>query len=238
MDNEYYVGKLNFKPSVKLLVLTPIAPSDGNDGPFPLPPRAYLLATTRLDEIYCSGAPRAIKNAVDREKVKPMVVAKIKWAESQGYDAVVINCMLDPGVPEAKRAVQIPVVGIREANRALASLVGKYPAYIYPSKIPVLELATDEEKTFRALVRMSRWVITKRGADVIIPNCGYLGGMAQRLQAELGVPVLANLDVGLKLAELLAVFGVLPKRDWVKATWSSKMLRFGYLLRHLVRGWI
>lgn len=237
MENEYYVGKLNFKPSCRVLVLIPIMPSDGNEGPFPLPPRDYLLATTRVDAMYCLGAPRAIQNAGDSEKVRPLVVAKTKWAESQGYDAVVINCMQDPGVQEAKRVVQIPVVGIKEATQALASLVGKHPAHIFPKNIPVLELAADEEKTFRELVKTGRWRITKHGADVIILSCGYLGGLAQRLQAKLGVPVLANLDIGLRFAELLAIFGVIPQKEWVKATSASRIRRLVFKVGALIK-WV
>ena len=125
--------------------------------------------------------------------------------------------MLDPGVNEAKRAVSIPVIGLREATRALARLVGTKPAHIYPKNIPVLKLSDDEEKTFRELVKIGQEQINDNGADVLIPNCGYLGGLAQRLQMELGVPVLANLDVALKIAELFAIFDLRPKNNQLNA---------------------
>lgn len=234
MEYEYYAGKLKIEQSVKLLLLTPISPKDGNEGPFPLVPRReHLLPSTKVDEMYCKGAPR-----VAAKEVAPMVVAKSKWAESQGYDAVVVNCMLDPGVAQAKRAVQIPVVGIREASRAVASLVGRYPGIIYPYQIPVLELAADEEKTFRELVKQGQWSIAKRGTDVIIPGCGYLGELSQRLQAELSVPVLANIDIGLRVAESLAVLGVYSPKKGVKAKGIARISRVfsqvGFLIKWIL----
>jgi allantoin racemase len=230
MEYECYAGKLEIRQSVKLLLLTPVSPKDGNEGPFPLfPPREYLLPSTHVDEMYCKGAPR-----VASEKVAPLVVAKTKYAESQGYDAVVVNCMLDPGVAEAKRAVKIPVVGTNEATRALASIVGKRPAHIFPNDISVDELAADEDKTFCELVERGQWMIKRYGADVIIPNCAYLSGLAQRLQAELGVPVLANLDIGLKLAELIATFGVLPHRENVLSEQRFFRIRVASGIRRLV----
>jgi len=228
MKDKYYVGKLNLKQSVKLLLLYPVTPDDGNEGPFPSAPQRYLLPTTRVDEIYCLGAPRTIPNATACKKATPYVVAKSQWAEAQGYDAVVVNCMLDPGVTEAKRVVDIPVVGLREATRAIASLVGENPAHIYPNGISPRELADDEERTILELLRKGRWQISMRGADVLIPNCAYLGGLAQRLQKELGVAVLANRHIGLRFGELLATFRILPERAWVDGTRPSRMrqLRF------------
>jgi Asp/Glu/hydantoin racemase len=217
MEHEYYLGKLNYKSNVRLLLLHPISPRNGHEGPFHLPQYDYLLTTTHLDEIFCSGAPRSIESSADNEKIIPFIVEKAIWAESQGYDALIINCMLDPGVSEAKRAVSIPVIGLREATRALATLVGTKPAHIYPKNIPVLKLSYDEEKTFRELVKIGREQINDNGANVLIPNCGYLGGLAQRLQMELGVPVLANLDIALKLAELFAIFDVRPNYNKLDA---------------------
>ena len=91
-----------------------------------------------------------INDSESAKRVSPLVVAKARWAESQGYDAVVVGCAVDPGVSEAKRAVGIPVVGIGEVSRSVATLMGNKPAQIYPNGIPVLELAADEEKTYHA----------------------------------------------------------------------------------------
>ena len=236
------INKLDCKESVRLLLLNPFKPGSGAEGPFPLEPQAYMLPTTQVDQIYCSDGPRSIGNYGDCENVAPLVVSKTEWAESQGYDAVVVNCMLDPGVPEAKRAVDIPVVGLREATLAVASLIGKRPASVYPSKIHVLNLLLDEEKTFLKTLESGKHQIVNRGVDVLIPNCSKLQGFAQRLQAELGVPVLPNKAIGLKLAELLATFKVRPKQEWVQAMMAHRLYRFFYhsgsLLKRAILRWL
>ena len=225
IEDRYDIGTLDLKQSVKLLLLHPTSPDDGNEGPFPSGRQRYLLPTTSVDEIFCLGAPNTIPDAAACKKATPFVVEKSRWAEVQGYDAVVVNCMLDPGVREAKRVVDIPVVGLREATRAIASLVGENPAHIYPGGLSPLELADDEERTTLGLLSKGRRQISMRGADVLIPNCAYLGGLAQRLQVELGVPVLANRQIGLRCGELLATFRLLSARARGGRTGPSRMRR-------------
>lgn len=231
-----FLGQLSVKSHIRILLVHPVAPPGESEGPFTTSPRPYLLPDTRVDEVYCIGAPPSINDPVTIQRASPLVVAKAKWAESQGYDAVVVGCMVDPGVRKAKEAVKIPVIGIRETTRAVAALVGRNVGHIYPEGIAVLELAMDEEKTFSELVKAGQWLITKRGVDVLIPNCAYVGGLAHRLQSELGVPVLPNVDIGLKIAELLATLNVLPEQSWVQATRAPKAIqilsRFAWRMRH------
>ena len=129
------------------------------------------------------------------------------------------------------------MVGIREASLAVASLVGRHPDTIYPHKIPVLELAADEENTVHELVKKGQGLISKRGTDVIIPGCGYLGELSQRLQAELSVPVLPNIDIGLRVAESLAVLGVRSQKKWAETTSASRIRRFVFRMGSLLK-WV
>ena len=109
-------------------------------------------------------------------------------ATKQGYDIVVIACMRDPGVQDAKRLVPIPVIGVREATLVIASLLGINPAIIYPKGIHVNELATDPEVTYGTLLKAANREIGN-GADTIIPGCTFLGELTQRLQKDIGIPV-------------------------------------------------
>ncbi len=235
-----FVGTLNIKSCVRILLLHPVASPGFSDGPFVGTFRPYLMPTTQVEELYCQGAPLTINNPDSVKRVSPLVVAKAQWAEAQGYDAVVVGCTVDPGVSEAKRAVGIPVVGIGEVSRAVASLMGNKPAQIYPVGIPVLDLAEDEEKTYHELVKVGKWLIRKRGVDVLIPNCAYIGGLAHRLQAEVGVPVLPNLDISIKMAELLATLNVRPEQPWVRTTRATRLVmvfsRIAWQIKHWTRG--
>lgn len=45
-------------------------------------------------------------------------------AEKQGYDAAIIGCANDPGLQQARQAVDIPVIGVTEAAMHLACMLG------------------------------------------------------------------------------------------------------------------
>lgn len=237
MGSHHDVGSLRLKRNVRLLLLHPVSPVDVVEGPFRSTARQALLPTTLVDEIYCPGAPKQIPNAAACEKAAPFVVAKSRWAEKQGYDAVVVDCMLDPGVRDARGAVTIPVIGIGEAARAIAPLVGDYPATIYPKGISPLGLTADEERTMDRLLDNGRWRMSARDADVLIPNCAHLGGLAQRLQDELGVPVLPGRDIGLRTAELLATLRILSFPDRAGRRSPSRIRRLLFRIGYRLRRW-
>ena len=132
----------------------------------------------------------------------PFVAQKAEWAEKNGYDAVVVSCMMDPGVKAAKEAVNIPVVGPKEACMAVASILGVNPRTILPRGIPVLQMHDDLEKTYRALKKDAEKAIGE-GAEVLIMGCTALTGIAERLNQEFDVPILENQGTALKVAEML-----------------------------------
>jgi allantoin racemase len=221
-----FLGTQDIRSHIKILLLQPVPPPGEEEGPFSVSARGSLLHTTEVDEVYCLGAPLsydATHGAEAAALVSPQVVARVKWAELHGYDAVVVNCMIDPGVAAAKKVARIPVIGIGETSRAVASLLGNQPAALFPDGICVLELALDEETTYTELLKAGHWLVAKRGVDVLIPDCAYIGGLAYRLQSELGVPVLPNVDVGLKMAELIATLNVRPEQPWVAGRRASKL---------------
>lgn len=210
-----YLGTFEINPQVKILLLNPVAAADGAEGPRPLEVDCGLSPGTRIDEVYCAGAPVSIDDSRAARSVAGVVVEKCRWAEAEGYDAVLLNCMLDPGLIEARHAVAMPVIGLRDATTSMALLVGSEPGYFDPDGIKVADYATDANRTYARLVECGRNKVNFQGADVLVPNCTYLGGLAGRLQADLGVPVLANRDVALRVVELLVQFRLRAEEPWV-----------------------
>jgi Asp/Glu/hydantoin racemase len=83
----------------------------------------------------CTGAgPLGIRCADDARAAAPFVVRAIVAAEKDGFDAVIVDCIDDPGVEAARAVVRIPVVGAGEALRAA---IAAAPA-------PVCELSGDD----------------------------------------------------------------------------------------------
>jgi Asp/Glu/hydantoin racemase len=113
--------------------------------------------------------------------------------------------------------------------------MGDHPARIYPNEIPVNKLADNEAFTFKLLREYANRQIQSRGADTITFNCSYLGGAAHRLQCEIGVPVIPTIDVGLRLAEMIALLDIRPKRDSVGAMRAQKYRRTLIEIRELLR---
>ena len=123
-------------------------------------------------------------------------------AEKEGFDAVIIACVFDPCLFEARRAVNIPVAGLCESSLAMASMVGSKFGLISPIPgldEPLTELITaygmkdkvvgmrtmtvpwpEQELAYfngREVIDDFRRIaeeLIKEGADVLVPLCGLL----------------------------------------------------------------
>mgnify|MGYP001813697301 CR=1 FL=1 len=60
---------------------------------------------------------------------------RIKKAEEEGYDGVIVGCSADPGLLEAKRMVSIPVTGPLEANLHLAAMLRARVTILLPAGV-------------------------------------------------------------------------------------------------------
>lgn len=78
-----------------------------------------IVDFTELD-----SGPASIESAFDRVLAAPDVVAKIIASERDGVDAVVIDCMEDPGLDAARECVSIPVLGPCQTAMTLACTLG------------------------------------------------------------------------------------------------------------------
>ena len=167
----------------------------------------YVRPDTEVDVVNIDYGPSSIESRYDDVMAAPFVVKKAEWAEKNGYDAVAVSCMMDPGVKAAKEALDIPVVGPKEAANQLAQILGDKVATIYPQGITVLELSQDPSRTFEVLLENSK-IALDDGAQVLILGCTGLTGFGKRLQDELGVPVLEGEGLALALAQLFVDIGL------------------------------
>jgi allantoin racemase len=153
----------------------------------------------------------SIESYRDEALVVPDILTKAIEAEQSGADAVIIDCMADPGLYAARELVSIPVVGPAQASMHLAAMLGhrfsvltvseqdvpevaeraaRYGlsaklASARPFSIPVLALDDDVDQTVSALVEVAEKAVREDGAHVVIPGCTGLAGLASRIQAGL-----------------------------------------------------
>ncbi len=152
--------------------------------------------------------PASIESEYDEMLAVPDTVAKIIEAEREGADAVVIDCMGDPGLKPGRECVSIPVVGPAEAAMHAAAMLGHTFSVITVLKrlrpqsenqakvygvaekfasvravdIPVLELETDLDSVKRALTEQALLAIEEDGADAIIFGCTGMLGCAEAVR--------------------------------------------------------
>jgi allantoin racemase len=170
-----------------------------------------LTPEDRLDYVELDHGPESVENAYDKMLATPDTVAKIIAAEAEGVDAVVLDCMEDPGLDAAREAVSIPVLGPCQTAMNLACILGhrfsmlsisqsmgvhfENQARLYGAwdkyastrsvAIPVQELGADAARVRQALSEQARLAITEDRADTLIIGCTGMVGLAKWLQDDL-----------------------------------------------------
>lgn len=162
---------------------------------------------TELSLVSLDKGPASIESRYESALAVPDVVAKIVQAEQDGMDAVVIDCMDDPGVEAGRELVSIPVIGPAETSMHVAAMLGhKFSiigildadvavfehhaarfamssrlASVRAVNIPVLQLS-DRDRAVTALVEQSIKAVKEDGAHVLIFGCTGMAGMAKDVE--------------------------------------------------------
>lgn len=191
--------------------------------------KAAARSDVEISVVSIEKGPASIESAYEEEMAAPGILEKVREAEKEGFDAVIIDCMGDPALEAAKEIVDIPVVGPAQSSMAIASTLGdKFSvvtvldrlipliwreikdygyegqvASVRSVEVPVLELEEKRAEVKAALLRESKKAIEEDGADTIILGCTGLIGMARELQEALKVPVVDPGVAPVKLAEIL-----------------------------------
>jgi allantoin racemase len=160
-----------------------------------------------LSAVALDRGPASIESAYESALAVPDTVAKTVQAEREGVDAVIINCMDDPGVEAAREMVSIPVIGPAATSMRIAAMLGHRfslmsnfdvdtPAFenhaakaglvrqlasVRAVSIPVLELG-DWKRTVGALVEQSLRAVRQDGAHVIVFGCTAMTGLAEEVK--------------------------------------------------------
>ncbi len=194
--------------------------------------KAYARPGTEITVVSLERGPASLESMYDEYISAPWTLEKVKLAEQEGYDAVIIDCMGDPALHAARELVDIPVIGPAEASMAMACIIGHrfsvvtvlqsvvpifhnmVAAYGFKDRfasirfidIPVLELDREDEVK-EGLAAESKKAIDEDGADLIILGCTGMIGMAKGLEKKLGVPVIDPTAAALKMAESMVDLG-------------------------------
>jgi allantoin racemase len=155
--------------------------------------------------------PVSIECQFESSLAIPDTCAKVIAAEKEGVHAVVLDCLGDVGLYEARECVSIPVLGPFETCAHLASVLAyKYSvitmvdevvaimesyakrygaadrlASIRAIKMPVLEMERDRATRDQRLVECAVRVVREDGAAAIILGCSGMSGAAEMMRKSL-----------------------------------------------------
>ena len=101
--------------------------------------RQLLAPLARPDvEIVLRDLPEApieaIGCAYDCELIAMLHIRAARRAEEEGFHAVAMGCLDEPGVQGAKETLNIPVIGEAEASMHFASMVGRRFSFLMPGE--------------------------------------------------------------------------------------------------------
>jgi allantoin racemase len=188
---------------------------------------------TELSTVSLLHYPPTVESRTDQAMAAPGVIARAIEAQRDGCDAIVIDCMDDPGLQPAREVVSIPVVGSAQASVHIASMLGHRFSIIGTAErdapsfedmvrcyrlearlasvrwlgIPVRELE-DAQRVYPEFLRASTEAVGD-GAHVIVPGCTLLTGYGARLVEDLagqgspGVTVVDPIRCAVRVAEAL-----------------------------------
>ena len=196
-------------------------------------PHAGRRLTMSTDEVQLvvvniPHGPDSMESAYDEAIAAPYILQQVVSAESEGCDAVVIDCAADPALRAAREISELPVVSAGEASYHAAMMVaGKFSvitvlpttaneisdhlkmygfssrvASVRSANVPVLALE-DEQEAEEHLYAAARKAIDEDGAQAIVLGCTGMMAMRDSLEKRLGVPVIEPYSAAIQFAASL-----------------------------------
>ncbi len=173
--------------------------------------RQRTAGVIELDAVSLEKGTASIEDFYDEALDIPYVLEKVKKAEENGYDAVVIDCFADPGLDAARELVAIPVLGANESACHLAAQIAprfsvinvvaesenvirsnlvkngtiQNLASLITINIPVLALEQEPEKSIMAIAKASEKAVRQDGAGAIVLGCTGMSSLTDGVKEQL-----------------------------------------------------
>lgn len=208
----------------------------------------------KLDTVFIEKGNASIECMYDEALAAPYVLQKVKWAEEQGYDAVVIDCFIDVALDAARELVEIPVMGACQSSCCYAARLGgrfsvisilpdmdrpiranlaKYGLSQALVSIPVINVPVlDLQKEFDGLIQRMLKIAEKAvddGARALVFGCTGMSPIREDVQRELkrkgiNVPVIEPLRAAIIDAVSCVMLGVSHSKEAYKPVRSKYRL--------------
>ena len=208
----------------RILVINPNSTQAVTDGIAAALDPLRMTGAPDLECLTLREGPPGIQSQADVESVvQPL--ARTVAARDNDCAAFVIACFSDPGLFAAREATRKPVLGIAECGVLTAMTMGqrfgviailnrsipRHLRYVRQMGVQdrfagdraiglgVVELA-DEERTLGRMVETGTELRDRDGADVLVMGCAGMARYRERLQREVGVPVVEPTQAAVAMA--------------------------------------
>ena len=223
---------------MNLCIITPITTKNFRDTAAlsELVPGGISVKHTTLEH-----GPASVESAIDEVLAGPGIIDAACRAEIEGFDAIVIDCMLDPALEATREAVNIPVIGCGEAGLYAAAEFGRFSvvtvlqrqdhsfrriaescdlsdrlASVYGIGVNVLELDSARNHALEATIEACEIARLRDKAESIVFGCTGMLGYGRKTASALGWPserVIDPLPNALKAAIGLVKKGHKPDKE-------------------------
>jgi len=210
---------------VRITVIAPVI----LQGPRPPSVLAFAAAARpgcQVEIVFLDRGPASIESEFEEALAVPDTIVKALAAEAGGSDAVILDCMLDPGLEAVREKVAIPVIGPGQTSMHLAAMLGDRFSIVTVLKslvpplrrrardyglsarlasvraidVPVLDLERNRDASVHPLLEQAILAIEHDEADVIVLGCTGMAGLAEAVHNGLvhrGYPDAPVIDPGL-----------------------------------------
>ena len=195
----------------------------------------HAAAGTEITAVSAKTGVSSIECYVDEYLAVPAVLKEIvEGDKEEGFDAYIIACFGDPGLQAAREITDKPVLGIAEAAitaarfiapsfsvvsvldrsiKVTADVLNNYGATsfcrsIRSTGLGVLDFREDPERGLAALAEQSRLAVQEDKAECVLLGCAGFVDFVEKLNRELGIPVLDGVTPAVKFAEAMVGMGL------------------------------
>lgn len=209
--------------ATKLLIINPIGHTSWDEQDKKI--YESFAPNSEITVLSLPKGPSSVETRQAHRQVIPLII-ELANKTNQDFDALIVNCFLDPAIDALRKNLTIPVVGPCEASLALASIIGMRIGIVTvhgealsmirnkvrqldPHRkvkaitgIPmgVLDLNKDLDRTKQRVVEEVQLLRKNRRVDVICLGCTGLGGLAQLAQEAAGIPVIDPIGAAVEFA--------------------------------------
>ncbi len=194
----------------------------------------YAAPGTEIMAVSARTGVSSIECYVDEYLAIPAVLEEIVKGDQEGFDAYIIACFGDPGLQAAREVTDKVVLGIAESAIAAAKFIApsfsvvsvldrsvkvtadvvmnygaqQFCKSIRSTGLGVLDFGADPKRGMAALAEQSRLAVEEDKAECVLLGCAGFVDFVEKLNRELGVPVLDGVMPAVKFAEAMVGMGL------------------------------